>query len=54
VIDANHSPADVGTAEIINSEVCTALVFVLEPAKAFRLAGFLVPREFEENGLAIL
>lgn len=50
-----YQPAtDLRSAQVIDSQVRAALVFVLEPPETFALAGLLVAHELEEDGLAEL
>lgn len=54
MVDADHAAVYGGAAQVVDGEVGAALVLVLEPAEAARLARFLVPGELEEGRLAIL
>lgn len=54
MINADQPAANLSTSNVVDCQVAAALVFVLEPAEAFGLAGFFVANEFEEDGLAVL
>lgn len=54
VVDADHAAVDGRAAQVVDGEVGAALIFVLEPAEAARLARLLVASELEEGRLAVL
>lgn len=54
VVDADHAAVDGRAAQVVDGEVGAALVLVLEPAEAARLARLLVAGELEEGRLAVL
>lgn len=54
MVDADHAAVDGGAAQVVYGEVGAALVLVLEPAEAARLARLLVAGELEERRLAEL
>lgn len=54
MIHPHHSAPDGRPAEVVHGQVGAALVLVLEPAEAFRLAGLLVSRQLQPHGLAEL
>lgn len=54
VVDADHAAVYGGAAQVVDGEVGAALVLVLEPAEAARLARLLVAGELEEGRLAVL
>lgn len=54
MVDADDAAGNGGAANVVDGEVGAALVFVLEPTEAARLAGFLVAGKLDEDGLAKL
>jgi hypothetical protein len=54
MVNTDHSSANVCAAEVIDRQVRTPLVFVLEPAEAFGFARLFVPRELEKYGFSKL
>lgn len=54
MVDADHAAIDGRAAQVVDGEVGAALVLVLEPAEAARLARLLVAGELEEGRLAEL
>lgn len=54
VVDADHAAVYGRAAQVVHGEVGAALVLVLEPAEAARLARLLVAGELEEGRLAVL
>lgn len=54
MVDADHAAVDGRAAQVVHGKVCAALVLVLEPAEAARLARLLVAGELEEGRLAEL
>lgn len=54
VVDADHAAVDGRAAQVVHDEVGAALVLVLEPAEAARLARLLVAGELEEGRLSEL
>lgn len=54
VVNADHAAVYGGAAQVVHREVGAALVLVLEPAEAARLARLLVAGELEEGRLAVL
>ena len=54
MVDADGSAANIRTAKIVDRKVGAALIFVFQPPKTARLAGFLVAGKFEEHRLAEL
>lgn len=54
MVDPNQSPTYLGAAQIIDGEVCAALVLVFQPAEALGFARFFVADQLEEDGLAEL
>lgn len=54
MVDSNRPFGDLCAAEVVDCQVGTTLVFVLEPPKALGLAGLLVAGEFQECRIAEL
>lgn len=54
VVDADHAAVYGSAAQIVDGEVGAALVLILEPAEAARLARLLVAGELEKGRLAVL
>lgn len=54
VVHAHQAAGDVGAAQVVHGEVAAALVLVLQPAESLAPPRLLVPRELEEDGLAVL
>lgn len=54
MVHADDPSSDVGATQIVHGQVSAALIFVFEPAKAFRFARLLVASEFEECRVAEL
>lgn len=54
MINPYQPPADLRASQVIDSQVCAALILVLEPPETFALTRLLVAHELEEDGLAEL
>lgn len=54
VVHAHHAAPDGRAAKVVHSQVCAALVLILEPAEAPALAGVAVAGQLQEDGLAEL